>query len=142
MDVKDMEGKKDKNLGGRPRFVINYVTLKELCELHCTGEETASVLGCDYDTLNANLARNGEGGYSEYFKRNSAEGRVSLRRRQFKSAVEGNVTMLIWLGKQHLGQQDKISTETLDKTPQKDISTADLREKLKQLGVKMEDLDL
>lgn len=31
---------------------------------------------------------------------------VSLRRRQFKAADEGNATLLVWLGKQHLGQRD------------------------------------
>jgi hypothetical protein len=32
---------------------------------------------------------------------------VALRRRQFKAADDGNPTMLIWLGKQYLGQADK-----------------------------------
>jgi hypothetical protein len=32
---------------------------------------------------------------------------VSLRRAQFKAAKEGNVTMLIWLGKQRLGQKNE-----------------------------------
>jgi hypothetical protein len=35
------------------------------------------------------------------------EGRMSLRRLQWKKAQEGNTTMLIWLGKQYLGQSDK-----------------------------------
>lgn len=34
-------------------------------------------------------------------------GKASLRRMQFKSAEDGNVTMQIWLGKQMLGQRDK-----------------------------------
>jgi hypothetical protein len=32
---------------------------------------------------------------------------MSLRRLQAKKAAEGNVTMLIWLGKQYLGQSDR-----------------------------------
>ncbi len=32
---------------------------------------------------------------------------MSLRRLQWKAAKENNVTMLIWLGKQYLGQTDK-----------------------------------
>ena len=35
------------------------------------------------------------------------DGLASLRRRQFKAAQDGNATMLIWLGKQYLGQTDK-----------------------------------
>jgi|TARA_Y100000310_G_scaffold255696_1_gene263243 hypothetical protein len=33
--------------------------------------------------------------------------RLSLKRAQWKSAMGGNVAMLIWLGKQDLGQSDK-----------------------------------
>jgi hypothetical protein len=31
----------------------------------------------------------------------------SLRRKQIQVAMSGNVTMLIWLGKQHLSQTDR-----------------------------------
>lgn len=37
----------------------------------------------------------------------SAEKRVRLRQKQLELALSGNVTMLIWLGKQYLGQADK-----------------------------------
>ena len=32
---------------------------------------------------------------------------VELRKKQFEMAMDGNVQMLIWLGKQYLGQKDK-----------------------------------
>lgn len=35
------------------------------------------------------------------------EGKMSLRRLQWKSAQAGDRTMLVWLGKQYLGQTDK-----------------------------------
>jgi len=92
----------------RPRKEIDYKILEELCKIHCTGEECAAILHIDYDTLNSVLKRDKKGGFSEYFKRHSADGKASLRRRQFQSAVDdGNVPMMIWLGKQHLGQLDK-----------------------------------
>lgn len=31
----------------------------------------------------------------------------ALEEKQYEVAMEGNVQMLIWLGKQHLGQTDK-----------------------------------
>ena len=37
--------------------------------------------------------------------------RQKLLQKQFDIAMQGNVTMLIWLGKQHLGQSDKLETE-------------------------------
>lgn len=40
---------------------------------------------------------------------------MSLRRKQFEKAVkEGNVTMLIWLGKQMLGQKDRVEVDNLN----------------------------
>tara|TARA_R110000822_G_scaffold96403_1_gene219443 strand:- start:175 stop:561 length:387 start_codon:yes stop_codon:yes gene_type:complete len=94
--------------GGRPTAVIEYDKLKSMCQILCTGEECASILGMDYDTLNKGLARDGHGGFTDYLKKHGSEGKASLRRKQFKSAVEdGNVTMQIWLGKQILDQRDK-----------------------------------
>lgn len=40
-----------------------------------------------------------------------AGGKASLRRMQWKSAEDGNTTMLIWLGKNILGQTDKVQNE-------------------------------
>ena len=39
-------------------------------------------------------------------------GKISLRRAQFEKAIGGNVAMMIWLGKQHLDQRDKIEQTT------------------------------
>jgi len=36
---------------------------------------------------------------------------MSLRRAQIKTALDGNPTMQIWLGKQYLGQHDKIEID-------------------------------
>jgi hypothetical protein len=46
--------------------------------------------------------------YAAYFEQKAAKGRISLRRKQFEVAQGGNVTMLIWLGKQHLEQAEKV----------------------------------
>jgi hypothetical protein len=43
--------------------------------------------------------------------------KASIRRKQIAVGLAGNVTMLIWLGKQHLGQQDRLQQETVDYTP-------------------------
>lgn len=111
--VKAKKIRTDKNKGGRPRAVINWEQLEKLCALQCTGEECASVLGVNYDTLVSAIKRKGFEGFSEYYKRYSAPGKVSLRRQQFRVAENGNATMLIWLGKQYLGQRD-YKIENLD----------------------------
>ena len=101
------------NKGGAPIKEIDYKQLEKLCAIQCTGEECAAILKIDYDTLNRALKRDNHGGFTDYFKKNSATGKASLRRRQYKSAVEeGNIPMMIWLGKQYLGQKEPDRTET------------------------------
>jgi hypothetical protein len=92
----------------KPIKIVDYTKLDAMCAIHCTGEECASVLGMDYDTLNAALKRDGNKGFSDYFKVKGANGKMSLRRKQYDQAMSGNATMLIWLGKQWLNQSDKV----------------------------------
>ena len=98
-------------LGGRPKYQIDYKALGSLCAIQCTGEEIAGVLDVDYDTLNKRLAEEGHGGFTDYNKKKSSGGKMSLRRKQFEIAKEGNPTMLIWLGKQYLEQSEKTKTD-------------------------------
>ena len=93
---------------GRPYAEINWDTVENLCAIHCTGEEIAAILKIDYDTLNAAIEREFNSSFSDYFKKHSAKGKMSLRRKQYEVAQSGSVPMLIWLGKQYLGQSDKV----------------------------------
>jgi hypothetical protein len=58
--------------------------------------------------------------FSDIYKSLSEGGKSSLRRWQFKKAQDGSVPMLIWLGKQYLGQRDRteytenVTSEKLD----------------------------
>ena len=45
--------------------------------------------------------------FSEYFTQKNILFKTSLRRAQFELAMKGNPTMLIWLGKQYLGQNER-----------------------------------
>lgn len=42
-------------------------------------------------------------------------GRTTLRRWQWKAAENGNIVMMIWLGKQLLGQSDRVQQEQVHK---------------------------
>lgn len=117
-----------KGKGGRPKKKIDFGQLDKLCHIHCTGEECAAILGMDYDTLNRRLKEEVGKGFAEYFAEKSATGKASLRRRQIQSAMEGNPTMLIWLGKQMLKQQDLSKQEIVA-----DISTTDKNKLLERL---------
>lgn len=99
---------------GRPRKTLTkeqWASVDYMCMIHCTGEEIAGVLRMDYDTLNR-ICKEQKGIYiSEYIKQNQNGGKMSLRRAQWRSAENGNVTMQIWLGKQWLGQKEQQEIE-------------------------------
>jgi hypothetical protein len=89
--------------GGHPERSINLVELEKLCALQCTQAEIASWFGVSRPTVER---RAQEPEYREAMERGYARGRISLRRKQMQLAEQGNATMLVWLGKQYLGQKD------------------------------------
>jgi hypothetical protein len=105
---------KSPNKGGRPRKEIVQHTFEGLCEIQCTLEEIAAVLRVSEDTVERWCKRIYELGFADAFKKFSATGKTSLRRYQLEAAKKGNPTMLIWLGKQYLGQTDKPTAEEPD----------------------------
>jgi hypothetical protein len=96
--------------GGRPPFELSdeeFGKLLNMVRIQCTQEEICGIYGVTDKTLNEALRRRGEPGFSEFYKKHQDEGRASLRRAQWKAAQDGNPTMLVWLGKQMLGQRDR-----------------------------------
>ena len=89
----------------RPRIEIDESQFKKLCAIQCTEEEIASWFKCSVDTVERWCKRELKLSFAEAFKTFSADGKISLRRNQFKMA-EHNVSMAIFLGKQYLGQKD------------------------------------
>lgn len=90
---------------GRPRIEINATDFEKLCFMHCTLKEVAGWFKCSEDTIERWCKRELRMSFADAYERYSAGGKISLRRFQWKMA-EHNVTMAIWLGKQHLGQTD------------------------------------
>jgi hypothetical protein len=85
----------------------DYEKLVAMIRIQCTQEEICGVFGMSVDTLNRRIAERGYENFAGLYKKHSDEGKASLRRSQWKKAQDGNATMLIWLGKQMLGQRDK-----------------------------------
>ena len=94
--------------GGAPEIVIDMVALESLVEIQCTAEECANVMGVSVDTIDRRLKQAGYAGFADFYKKRGDKGKTSLRRAQWKAATEDyNPTMLVWLGKQILGQRDR-----------------------------------
>lgn len=92
---------------GRPRKEIDKNSFEKLCGLLCTLDEIAGFFNCSPDTIERWCKREYKANFAEVFKRYSAAGKISLRRYQFKLA-EKSAAMAIFLGKNYLGQSDKI----------------------------------
>lgn len=102
-----------KNPNGRPKgttIPIDWDMVDKMCAIRCTGEEIASLLDISYDTLERACQREKGKLFADYTAQKAANGHMSLRRKQYTSAMDGNVPMLIWLGKNWLGQTDKMDT--------------------------------
>lgn len=103
-----MQTKTNKKMG-RPLKVIDWPKVESLCKLLCTESEIASVMDCHIDTLYEACKREHNSTFPEFYKKHSDNGKMSVRRAQFKKGVvDGHPTMLIWLGKQMLGQRDQV----------------------------------
>jgi len=87
-------------------------TFEKLCGMWCTLVEIADFFGVSEDTVESWCKDTYEMTFSEVYKKRSSQGNISLRRWQLKSAEKGNVTMQIWLGKQHLNQKEKVEVES------------------------------
>ena len=122
-----------KRKAGRPAITWSERDIeqfKSLCAIFCTEAEICSVMGVSDKTLVSLINRylyediighkQGKNDppvmFTEAFERYSATGKASLRREQFKVAKEGSTTMLIWLGKQHLNQSERIE-QTVAEVP-------------------------
>ena len=81
---------------------------EKLCGMWATLVEIADFFDVSEDTVESWCKDTYGMTFSEVYKRRSSQGNISLRRWQLKSAEKGNVTMQIWLGKQHLGQKEKV----------------------------------
>jgi len=100
--------------GGRPRIALTpeaLATARYLAGIACTAKEIASVLGISVRTLDRRLRESGLGGSGEFIKKHSAPARVQIRAMLWNAVEAGNVTAMIWLGKQLLRQKEPSRTE-------------------------------
>lgn len=88
-----------------PEKPIDLTVLRKLASLFCTFEECAMVLGISLSSFHQYRHTSEE--FRQAYDIGLQEGRISLRRAQYVSAVhDRNPTMLIWLGKNMLQQSE------------------------------------
>lgn len=114
----------------RPRLNIDWKIVDKLLEADCEGTEIAAYIGVHPDTLYLRCQKEKKMGFSEYLQEKKAKGNSLIKVKQFEAAVKDkDKTMLIWLGKQRLGQREKQEIDHTSKgdkislTPMQFVST-------------------
>jgi helix-turn-helix protein len=84
---------------GRAKTVIPEEQVLELARLHCTNQEMADFFEVKLQTFMDN--------FRDIITKGRLETKQRLRAAQLKVALDGNTTMLIFLGKNYLNQSDQ-----------------------------------
>jgi hypothetical protein len=91
----------------RPKIPINWEMVDKYLEAGATGVQVAAVLGMHPETFYNRCIMEKKVIFSEYRNRKLEKGNSQLLGKQFKMAMDGDRGMLIWLGKNRLGQTDR-----------------------------------
>lgn len=97
---------------GRKKIVIDWKLVDKMLMASCEGTEVAAALGIHPDTLYLRCEKDKKMGFSEYLRQKKAKGDNYLKTKQYQVAMNGDKSMLIWLGKNRLGQSDKVDAKT------------------------------
>ncbi len=83
---------------GRNKVVIPEEQVAQLAQYHCTNKEMADFFDVPLQTFMDN--------FRDIITKNRIITKQRLRKKQLEVALSGDKTMLIWLGKQMLGQSE------------------------------------
>lgn len=92
---------------GRPKKSVDWNIVDEKLQKGCSGVEISAWLGISFNTLYAKCRKEKNIDFNAYSQIQKSKGNIPLREIQYDIAVSGDKQMLIWLGKQRLGQSDK-----------------------------------
>ena len=109
----------------RPPKDLDLDMLERLAAVSLSQDEIGAIMGMTSRTIRRKLSSSkmARDAYDRGYERCKA----SLKRKQFEMAMDGQPTLLVWLGKQHLGQRDEsrvqaqvdanVTTKTVDVPP-------------------------
>lgn len=97
---------------GRPRIELDKEDFEKLCAIHATLEEMTGWFNCSEDTIERWVKRTYNAPFADIVRQKAGNGKISLRRAMWQKALAGNVTLMIWLSKNHLGMTDKLEAKT------------------------------
>lgn len=109
---------------GRPKADIDAKRVEVMVSDGSKVTEIAAYFGVTTDTIHNR--------FSAELRKGRADRNISLRRYQINAAKQGNSAMLVWLGKQYLGQSDsQIDQHILEAVKSAGLTKDDLLELIK-----------
>lgn len=90
----------------RPVKPIDWKLVDTLLISGCTGTEIASHFDMDKHTFYNRVQQQYGMTFTDYSSEKRYKGESLLRHKQFEVAMKGDKTMLVWLGKNRLGQRE------------------------------------
>ena len=91
---------------GRKKIPIDWGKIDEWLEAGAKGTEIAAALGIHFDTLSKRCISEKKSNFSDYSRSKRESGNIKIRLNQMELANNKDRGMLIWLGKNRLGQRD------------------------------------
>lgn len=91
----------------RPEKQIDWDRVDKLLEAGCHGTEICPYFDLTPERFYERVQEKYGMSFSVYSQEKRQKGDSKLREKQFDKAIDGDNMMLIWLGKNRLGQKDK-----------------------------------
>lgn len=91
---------------GRGEKIVDWKLVNRKLIAGCNGTEIASCLGMHHDTFYRKVEETYGISFTAYQQEKHFEGCANIREVQYNKAIEGDNSMLIWLGKNRLKQAD------------------------------------
>lgn len=85
---------------------IDWKMLDGLLQFGARLVDCSELMQCSDETIQRRIRDKYDITFTEYRNRKLSKTRLRLAQKQFDLAMEGNTTMLVWLGKNLLGQTD------------------------------------
>lgn len=90
---------------------IDWDRVAKYLQAQCSGSGIAGILGIHENTLYSRCKLDNGVEFMAFSEQKKGEGKELLRKKQYDVAMEGDKTMLVWLGKQYLEQKEKNETD-------------------------------
>ena len=103
---------------------IDWEKVGKMIMAGSNGAQVSASLNIDYSTLTRRCAEDLKTNFTDFFNQKREAGNNLLYNKQFDVAMKGDRGMLIWLGKNRLGQTDKretVNTEIRDDRTEAEI---------------------